>query len=129
MKKVVLVLFFALAFQFNFANFNDPILDKAKTFSLNKNYTEAIKAYNEYLSVTESKNLKNIYVEIANCYFKLNDRVAAVNYIKEAITNYGFSEEDFIYNENLDRELSQYVLAVVYDDFDSLHNKYIATLN
>lgn len=129
MKKVVLILFFALAFQFTFANSNDPILDKAKEFSLNKNYSEAIKAYNEYLTKTNSKNLKNVYVEIANCYYKLNDKVAAVNFIKGAITNYGFSEEDFIYNENLDRELSQYALAIVYDELDSLHDKYIATLN
>lgn len=129
MKKVVLVLFFALAFQFNFANSNDPILDKAKQFCLNKNYAEAIKAYNDYLDKTDSKNLKNVYVKIANCYFKINDKVAAVNYIKEAITNYGFSEEDFIYNEDLDRELSQYALAVVYDDLDTLHDKYIASLN
>ena len=129
MKKVVLVLIFTLAFQFNFANSNDPILVKAKELSLNKNYTEAIKVYNDYLKKTDSKNLKNIYVEIANCYFKLNDKVAAINYIKVAITSYGFSEEDFIYNENLDKELSKYALAIVYDDLDMLHDKYIASLN
>lgn len=105
MKKVLLILFFSLAFQFNFANSNDPLLDKAKELSSNENYSEAIKVYKEYLSKTENKNLKNVYVEVANCYFKLNDRIAAVNHIKIAITNYGFSDEDFIYNETLDSEL------------------------
>ncbi len=129
MKKVLLILFFSLAFQFNFANSNDPLLDKAKELSFNENYSEAIKVYKEYLSKTENKNLKNVYVEVANCYFKLNDRIAAVNYIKIAITNYGFSDEDFIYNETLDSELSKYALAIVYDDLDALQDKYIASLN
>ena len=129
MKKVLLILFFSLAFQFNFANSNDPLLDKAKELSSNENYSEAIKVYKEYLSKTENKNLKNVYVEVANCYFKLNDRIAAVNYIKIAITNYGFSDEDFIYNETLDSELSKYALAIVYDDLDALQDKYIASLN
>jgi len=129
MKKVLLILFFSLAFQFSFANSNDPLLNKAKELSSNKNYSEAIKVYKEYLSKTENKNLKNVYVEVANCYFKLDDRIAAVNYIKIAITNYGFSDEDFIYNETLDSELSKYALAIVYDDLDALQNKYIASLN
>ncbi|VXB94915.1 conserved exported hypothetical protein [Flavobacterium sp. 9AF] len=130
MKKFLLILFFSIAtFQFNFANNNDPLLIKAKELSLNKNYTEAIAIYNQYLSKTDSKNLKNVYVEIANCYFKLNNKTVAVDNIKKAITNYGFSEEDFIYNENLDSELSKYALAVVYEDLDSLQKKYIASLN
>ncbi|WP_445456887.1 hypothetical protein [Flavobacterium sp. HNIBRBA15423] len=129
MKKVLLILFLSLAFQFNFANSNDPLLNKAKELSSNENYSEAIKVYKEYLSKTENKNLKNVYVEVANCYFKLNDRIAAVNYIKIAITNYGFSDEDFIYNETLDSELSKYALAIVYDDLDALQDKYIASLN
>jgi thioredoxin-like negative regulator of GroEL len=129
MKKVLLILFFSLAFQSNFANSNDSLLDKAKELSSNENYSEAIKVYKEYLSKTENKNLKNVYVEVANCYFKLNDRIAAVNYIKIAITNYGFSDEDFIYNETLDSELSKYALAIVYDDLDALQDKYIASLN
>ncbi len=129
MKKTVLILIFSFAFTFNFANTNDPLLSQAKELSSNKNYTEAIKTYKKYLSSTKSNNLKNVYVEIANCYFKLNDKSTAVNYIKEAITSYGFSEQDFIYNELIDSELSKHALSVVYDDLDKLHNKYVASLN
>ncbi|MBF03289.1 MAG: hypothetical protein CMP76_08335 [Flavobacterium sp.] len=129
MKKIVLILLFSLACQLNYANSNDPLLNKAKELSSKENYSEAISVYNQYLSKTEDKNLKNVYVDIANCYYKLNDKDEAVNYIKKAITNYGFSEEDFIYNETLDTELSKYALAIVYDDLDTLHNKYIASLN
>lgn len=129
MKKVVLILIFSFVFTFNFANTNDPLLSQAKEFSSNKNYTEAIKTYKKYLSSTKNNNLKNVYVEMANCYFKLNDKSTAVNYIKEAITSYGFSEQDFIYNELIDSELSKHALSVVYDDLDKLHSKYVASLN
>ncbi|WP_130736632.1 hypothetical protein [Flavobacterium sp. J27] len=130
MKKFLLILVFSVAFQFNYANnSNDPLLNKAKELSLNKNYSEAILVYNQYLSKTDSKNLKNVYVEIANCYYKMDNRTVAVDYIKKAITHYGFSEEDFIYNDTLDTELSKYALSVVYDDLDNLHNKYTASLN
>ena len=129
MKKTVLIIIFSFAFTFNFANTKDPLLSQAKELSSNKNYTEAIKTYKKYLDTTKDSNLKNIYVEIANCYFKLEDKVTAINYIKEAITSYGFTEQDFIYNEVIDRELSKEALATVYDDLDRLHNKYIASLN
>lgn len=129
MKKILLILIFTFAFHFNFANTNDPLLSQAKELSSNKNYTEAIKTYKKYLSSTKNNNLKNVYVEIANCYFKLNDKVTAINYIKDAITSYGFSEQDFIYNEAIDAELSKEALSAVYDDLDKLHNKYVASLN
>ena len=129
MKKTVLILIFSFAFTFNFANTKDPLLSQAKELSSNKNYKEAIKTYKKYLDTTKDNNLKNIYVEMANCYFKLEDKVSAVNYIKDAITNYGFSEQDFIYNEVIDTELSKEALAAVYDDLDQLHNKYVASLN
>lgn len=129
MKKVVLILIFSFAFHFNFANTNDPLLSQAKELSLSKNYTEAIKTYKKYLNATKNTNLKNVYVEIANCYFKLDDKLAAVSYIKDAIMSYGFSEQDFIYNDVIDSELSKHALSVVYDDLDVLHNKYVATLN
>ena len=129
MKKTVLILIFSFAFTFNFPNTKDPLLSQAKELSSNKNYKEAIKTYKKYLDTTKDNNLKNIYVEMANCYFKLEDKVSAVNYIKDAITNYGFSEQDFIYNEVIDTELSKEALAAVYDDLDQLHNKYVASLN
>lgn len=129
MKKIMLIVILSFAFHFNFANTNDPLLSQAKELSLNKKYTEAITIYKKYLNSTKDTNLKNVYVEIANCYFKLNDKVTAVNYIKDAITNYGFSEQDFIYNEVVDAELSKHALSVVYDDLDKLHKEYVATLD
>lgn len=123
MKKITLILVLLFAFQVNFAKTEDPLLVKAKEYSSSKNYEEAIKTYNIYLKSTKEVELKDVYVEIANCYFKLEKKQEAVKYIKEAITSYGFSEQDFIYNDVLDLELSKYVLSVVYDELDNLKGK------
>ena len=40
MKKIVLILLFSLACQLNYANSNDPLLNKAKELSLKENYSE-----------------------------------------------------------------------------------------
>jgi tetratricopeptide (TPR) repeat protein len=127
MKKISLIVVFLFAFQMNFANVEDPLLIKAKEYSISENYKEAIKTYNKYLNSTKEVALKNVYVEMANCYFKLEKKEAAVEYIKKAITVYGFSEHDFIYNDVLDAELSKYALSVIYDELDDLSKKYNET--
>ena len=129
MKKISLILVLLFAFQTNFAKTEDPLLVKAKEYSTSKNYEDAIKTYNMYLKSTKEVALKNVYVEIANCYFKLDKKQDAVKYIKEAITVHGFSEQDFIYNDVLDLELSKYALSVVYDELDNLNQKYNESLN
>lgn len=129
MKKNMLILVFLFVFQVDYANTSDPLLSQAKEYSLNENYSDAIKMYKEYLNNTDDLELKNVYIEMANCFFKIDDKDSAIKYIKKAITKYGFNEEDFIYNNVLDSKLSKYALSVFYDDLDSLYQKYNATLN
>ena len=129
MKKVILTLVFLMVAQINFASVEDSLLVKARAYSTNADYTLAVKSYKEYLNHTTEKKLKNVYVELANCYYKLDDKKNAVNTLKDAITKYGFNEQDFIYNQVIDREFSDYALSIVYDDLDKLHNKYLATLD
>jgi tetratricopeptide (TPR) repeat protein len=115
--------------QLGFAGELDSILTKARALTEKKNYTEAIKTYENYIKLSKGENLKDVYIEIANCHFYQNNKEAAVNYIKDAITKYGFTEEDFIYSSILDEKLSSYALSVVYDDYFKLRKKYLATLN
>lgn len=129
MKKVILTLVFLMVAQVNFANFEDVLLVKARVHNANADYALAVKSYKAYLENTVDTNLKNVYVELANCYYKLNDNKNAVKTLKNAITKYGFNEQDFIYNKVIDREFSDYALSVVYDDLDKLQNKYLATLD
>ena len=129
MKKIICSFVILFISQLTFANELDSILTKARSLTEKKNYTEAIKEYENYIKVSKGENLKDVYIEVANCYFYQNKKETAVNYIKDAISKYGFTEEDFIYSSILDEKLSSYALSVVYDDYFKLRKKYLATLN
>lgn len=129
MKKIILTLVFVMVAQLDFASVNDSILSQARIQFDNGNYTEAIRSYKQFIKTTSSTDLKFVYIELANSYFKNNDKKNAVNTIKVAISKYGFGEEDFIYNQTILPKLSEYALAQLYDELDGLHKKYLATLN
>lgn len=129
MKKIIYSFVILFISQLTFANELDSILLKARDFEKKKNYTEAIKAYESYIKNAGDENLKEVFVEVANCYFLDGKKDVAVKYIKKAITKHGFTEEDFIYNSLLNENLSSYALSVVYDDYDKLRQKYLVTLN
>lgn len=129
MKKILLTLVFVTIAQLNFANVNDSILSQARKYFQNENYVDAIKSYKQFLKITSDKDLKDVYIELANSYYKVNDKKNAVNCIKEAITKYGFEEADFIYNRAILPKLSDYALSQLYDDLDSLQQKYMASLD
>ena len=129
MKKIIYSFVILFISQLTFANELDSILTKARSLTEKKNYTEAIKEYENYIKLSTRETLKDVYIEVANCYFYQNKKEVAVKYIKEAITKYGFTEEDFIYNSLLNENLSSYALSVVYDDYDKLRQKYLVTLN
>lgn len=129
MKKTVFTFLVLFVVQLSFSFELDSILSRARALTEKKNYTEAIKEYENYIKLSKGKNLKDVYIEVANCYFYQNKKEVAVKYIKEAITKYGFTEEDFIYNSLLNEDLSSYALSVVYDDYDKLRQKYLVTLN
>ncbi len=129
MKNSIFTFVIVLVAQMGFAGELDSILNKARALSNNKDYTEAIIVYENYIKVSKGENLKEVYIEIANCYFYQGKKQEAVNNIKTAIVKCGFTEEDFIYSSILDEKLSSYALSVLYDDYFKLRQKYLATLN
>lgn len=130
MKKIILTLVFLFVAQFNYASENDTLLlNQARKACLNKDYTLAIKEYKKYLNSSDAKDLKNVYLEIANCYYNNNDKDRAVKYIKEAVTKHGLTEDAFIYSRVIDPALSKYALSVLYYDLDKMQKQYIATLD
>ena len=130
MKKIILTLVFLFVAQFNYASENDTLLlNQAREASLNKDYTLAIKEYKKYINSKDAKDLKNVYLEIANCYYNNNDKDRAVKYVKEAITKHGLTEDAFIYSQVIDPALSKYALSVLYDDLEKMQKQYIATLD
>ncbi|UGS24022.1 hypothetical protein [Flavobacterium channae] len=129
MNKTVLTFVVLFVAQLSFAGELDSILAKSRLLTEKKDYTEAIKTYENYIKLAQGENLKDVYIEVANCYFYQNKKDAVVKYIKDAISKYGFTEEDFIYSSILDEKLSSYALSVVYDDYFKLRKKYLATLD
>ena len=128
MNKIIYTFVILFISQLNFANGLDSILSKARELGKNKNYTEAIKAYESYIKNAGDINLKEVYIEIANCYFLVEKKEVAVKYIKKAITKYGFNEDDFIYSNTLNEDLSKYALSVIYDNYFDLRAQYLSTV-
>jgi tetratricopeptide (TPR) repeat protein len=129
MKNFWLTMVFSLVVQLTFASaFDDSLLDKARKCYDNKEYAIAIDYFKQYIKTTTNSDLKNVYIEMANCYFKLKDNKMAVYTVIESITAFGFSGEDFVYNQVIDPELSKYALAVVYEDLEQKEKQYLATI-
>ena len=129
MKKTVLTFVVLFVAQLGFSGELDSILNKARVLTEKKNYSEAIREYENYIKLSKGENLKEVFVEVANCYFLDGKKDVAVKYIKKAITKYGFTEDEFIYSTTLNQELSSYALSKVYDDYFALRKQYLATLN
>lgn len=129
MTKVLLTAMVLIVSQIAFSSEIDSLLLRARVSCGNESYSEAIKMYELYIKKSKVENLKNVYIEMANCYFFQNKKTTAIKYIKEAISKYGFTEEDFIYNSVLNENLSSFALSVVYDDYFELRKKYLASIN
>ena len=111
--------------QITFAKDKELLLKEARQFALDKDYNAAIKSYKAYVKLAEKENLKDVYFEFANCYYKNNDTKMAVKTLKTSIKKYGLTEEDLIYNNVIDSKLSDITIAELYDDFSRLRSKYV----
>lgn len=111
--------------QITFAKDKDLLLKEARQFALDKDYNAAIQSYKAYVKIAKNDDLKDVYFEFANCYYKNNDSKMAVKTLKKSIKRYGLTEEDLIYNKVLDSKLSDITIAELYNDFTRLRNKYV----
>lgn len=128
MKKTTLLLIAFLFFQISFsANDRDEVLTKARTYSENKDYGNAIKTYIKYIRLfnNEAVNLKDVYYEVANCYFLHGKKDMAVKVIRESIYRYGATKEDLESSTVLNKETYQVVWSDIYPDYNFLRKKYI----
>ncbi len=111
--------------QITFAKDKDLLLKEARQFALDKNYNAAIESYKAYVKLAKKDDLKEVYFEFANCYFKSNDTKMAVKTLKTSIKKHGLTEEDLIYSQVLDAKLSDITIAELYSDFSRLRNRYV----
>lgn len=125
MKKIIFLFVMLFVGQITFAKDKDLLLKEARQFALDKDYNAAIESYKAYVKLAKNDNLKEVYFEFANCYYKNNNTKMAVKTLKKSIKRYGLTEEDLIYNNVLDSKLSDITIAELYNDFTRLRNKYI----
>ena len=125
MKKIIFLFIMLFVGQLTFAKDKDLLLKEARQFALEKDYNAAIKSYKAYVKIAKNDNLKDVYFEFANCYYKNNETKMAVKTLKKSIKKYGLTEEDLIYNNVIDPKLSDITIAELYNDFSRLRNKYV----
>jgi tetratricopeptide (TPR) repeat protein len=125
MKKIIFLFVMLFVGQITFSQDKDLLLKEARKFALNVDYNAAIKSYKSYVKLDKKDDLKEVYFELANCYFKSNDTKMAVKTLKTSIKKYGLKEEDLIYSQVLDAKLSDITIAELYNDFTRLRNRYV----
>lgn len=125
MKKIIYLFVLLFVGQVTFAKDKDLLLSEARQFALDKHYNKAIKSYNEVVKTASDNELKQIYFEIANCYYKNNETKKAIKTLKKSIKKYGLTEEDIIYSKVLDVKLADITIAELYNDFSRLRNRYV----
>ncbi len=125
MKKIGYFIILLLVTQLTFAKDKEVILSEARQYVAQNNFEAAISSYKEYVKTAKNEDLKEVYFEFANCYYKNNEAKMAVKTLKTAIKKYGLTEEDLIYSPVLDEKLSDITIAELYDDFTRLRNRYI----
>ena len=125
MKKIIFLFVMLFVGQVTFAKDKDLLLKEARQFALDKDYNAAIKSYKAYVKLAKKDDLKDVYFEFANCYFKNDNTKMAVKTLKTSIKKYGLTEEDLIYSQVLDSNLSDITIAELYNDFTRLRNRYV----
>ncbi len=125
MKKIIFLFVMLFVGQITFSQDKDLLLKEARKFALNVDYNAAIKSYKSYVKLDKKDDLKEVYFELANCYFKSNDTKMAVKTLKTSIKKYGLTEEDLLYSQVLDAKLSDITIAELYNDFTRLRNRYV----
>jgi hypothetical protein len=125
MKKIIFLFVMLFVGQITFSQNKDLLLQEARQFALNTDYNAAIKSYKAYVKLAKKDDLKEVYFEFANCYYKNDNTKMAVKTLKTSIKRYGLTEEDLIYSSVLDAKLSDITIAELYNDFSRLRNKYV----
>ena len=127
----MLVFILSLSFQFGFSNDRDEVLNRARELKETKNYNQAIKEYVSYIKLfkNEAVNLKDVYLEVANCYFLNKNNFMAFKVIKETISRYGATKEDLETSTILDKKLFEVAWADIFPEYTTLRKQFVNRLN
>lgn len=121
----------SLSFQYGLSNDRDEVLNRARELKESKNYSQAIKEYVSYIKLfkNEAVNLKDVYLEVANCYFLNKNNFMAFKVIKETISRYGATKEDLETSTVLDKKLFEVAWADIFPEYTTLRKQFVKRLN
>lgn len=126
MKKFVLMLVLVFFNQISFAKDGDKsLLIKAKELIKEENFSDAIPLLKLYVKNLDESASKEAYLELANIYFSLKNKSETLKNIKLAISKTGLTEEQFVYNDVLNVEVSNFVWKYFYENYDNLRKEYL----
>ena len=77
----------------------------------------------------EAVNLKDVYYEVANCYFLNKNNFMAFKVIKETISRYGATKEDLEKSSILDKKLFEVAWADIFPEYTVLRKQFVKKLN
>ena len=126
MRKLVVMLVLVFFSQISFAKDGDKsLLIKAKELIKDENFSEAIPLLKLYVKNLDESTSKEAYLELANIYFSLKNKTETLKIIKLAISKAGLTEEEFVYTDALNAEVSNFVWKYFYENYDDLRKEYL----
>ena len=130
MRKLVVMLVLVFFSQISFAKDGDKsLLIKAKELIKDENFSEAIPLLKLYVKNLDESTSKEAYLELANIYFSLKNKTETLKIIKLAISKAGLTEEEFVYTDVLNAEVSNFVWKYFYENYDDLRKEYLKNNN
>ena len=103
-------------------------LAKAESFKKEKKFTKAINCYLKAIRSVQNDDamVKEVYFDIADCFYKSGKENMAVKVLKFSIYRFGAVKQDLLDTNKLDDQLVHSLFEVIGDKYDSYRNKYVS---
>lgn len=129
--KNVIVSFFLLFFLVGNASEFSETIEKAQSLKAIGNYSQAIKWYNKAMKFEKNNDaiIKDIYFQIADCYYKSGREVIAYKILKATVYKLGATKLDFQNNSLADKDFLEASWIKMEPKYNKYRQQYIASLD
>lgn len=106
--------------------FNETIA-KANSLKLEQKYAKAIEFYIKAIKLEKNSDtqIKLIYFDIADCFYKSGKNNMAIKVLKFSIYRYGAVKEDFVNTTRLDKEFSIFAFDEIEEKYSKYRTRYV----
>ena len=127
--KAIFILFLFFVTNLSFSNTIFSVqLAKAEAFKKEQKFTKAINCYLKAIRSVQNDDamVKEVYFDIADCFYKSGKVNMAVKVLKFSIYRFGAVKQDLLDTNKLDDQLVHSLFEVIGDKYDSYRNKYVS---